>query len=89
MHLHWFVPSFGDEARLGDPAAAVPPSLTHLTAVAQAAEAAGFEAMPVTAGEDCHHGVIVAPTGRPSASSLPLFMVTPPSETTSKRFQVV
>ena len=62
MHLHWFVPSFGDEARLGDPATAVPPSLTHLTAVAQAAEAAGFEAMLVPAGEACHDGWIVAST---------------------------
>ncbi len=62
VHLHWFVPSFGDEARLGDPSTAVPPSLAHLTSVAQAAEAAGFEAMLVPAGEACHDGWIVAAT---------------------------
>lgn len=62
MHLHWFIPSFGDEARLGDPATAVPPSLDHLVAVARAAEAAGFEAVLVPAGEACHDGWIVAST---------------------------
>ena len=62
MHLHWFVPSFGDEARLGDPATRVPPSVDHLTTVARAAEAAGFEAMLVPAGEACHDGWIVAAT---------------------------
>lgn len=62
VHLHWFVPSFGDEARLGDRSTAVPPSTAHLVAVAQAAEAAGFEALLVPAGEACHDGWIVAST---------------------------
>ena len=62
MHLLWFIPSFGDEARLGDPTTAVPPSLAHLTAVAQAAEAGGFEGALVPAGEACHDGWIVAST---------------------------
>ena len=62
VHLHWFVPSFGDEARLGDATTAVPPSLGHLTAVARAAEEAGFEGVLVPAGEACHDGWVVAAT---------------------------
>ncbi|MDQ3146976.1 MAG: LLM class flavin-dependent oxidoreductase, partial [Actinomycetota bacterium] len=60
MHLLWFVPTFGDESRLGDPSTAVAPSLAHLVEVARAAEAAGFEAVLVPAGEACHDGWVVA-----------------------------
>jgi alkanesulfonate monooxygenase len=60
MHLLWFVPSFGDEARLGDPSTRVPPSIDHLTTVARAAEAAGFEGMLVPTGEACHDAWMVA-----------------------------
>jgi alkanesulfonate monooxygenase len=56
----WFVPSGGDESRLGDPSTAVPPRLEHLVGVAQAAEAAGFEAMLVPTGEMCLDGWVVA-----------------------------
>ena len=59
MHLMWFVPSGGDESRLGDPATAVRPTIEHLVGVAQAAEAAGFEAMLVPTGEMCLDGWVV------------------------------
>ena len=62
MHVLWFVPSFGDERRLGDPEGAVPPTLEHLVTVARTAEAAGFEAMLVPAGAACMDGWIVAST---------------------------
>ncbi len=60
MHLFWFVPSMGDEARLGDPGSALAPTLDHLVAVARTAEAAGFEGMLVPTGELCHDAWIVA-----------------------------
>jgi alkanesulfonate monooxygenase len=56
VHLLWFIPSFGDESRLGDVSTHVPPTLGHLTAVARAAEDAGFEGVLVPAGEACHDG---------------------------------
>jgi alkanesulfonate monooxygenase len=62
MHILWFVPSFPDQARLGDASTLVPASLEHLTRVAQTAEAAGFEGMLVPAGEGCLDGWIVAAT---------------------------
>lgn len=62
MHLFWFVPSMGDEVRLGDPDGAVPPSRSHLVQVAQAAEAAGFEAMLTPTGELCHDAWLTAAT---------------------------
>ena len=62
MHLFWFVPSFGDEARLGDPATAVPATLEHLVTVTVAAERAGFEAMLVPTGEMCQDAWLVAAT---------------------------
>lgn len=60
MHLFWFVPSFGDEARLGDPSSAIGPTIEHLVRVAQAAEAAGFEGMLVPTGQHCHDAWVVA-----------------------------
>ena len=62
MHLLWFVPSFGDQARLGDASTLVPPSLEHLTRVARTAEAAGFEGMLVPTGESCHDPWVIAAT---------------------------
>ena len=62
MHLFWFVPSFGDEERLGDPTTRVKPTLEHLVQVAQAAEQAGFEGMLVPSGEMCHDAWMVAAT---------------------------
>lgn len=70
MHLLWFIPSFGDERRLGDPSTRVSPSLEHLTKVARAAEAAGFEGVLVPAGEACHDGWIVASTLAQHTSTL-------------------
>jgi alkanesulfonate monooxygenase len=70
MHLFWFVPSMGDEGRLGDPATAVAPSLEHLVRVAQSAEAAGFEGMLVPTGEMCHDAWIVASTLAQHTSSI-------------------
>lgn len=60
MRLFWFVPSFGDEARLGDPSTRIEPSLEHLTTVARAAEDAGFEGMLVPTGAACHDAWMVA-----------------------------
>jgi alkanesulfonate monooxygenase len=62
VHLLWFVPSMGDEGRLGDPTTGVAPTRDHLVRVARAAEEAGFEAMLVPAGEYCHDGWVVAST---------------------------
>jgi alkanesulfonate monooxygenase len=62
VHLFWFVPSFGDEAKLGDPTTRMKPTLDHLTKVAQAAERAGFEGMLVPTGEMCHDAWMVAAT---------------------------
>jgi alkanesulfonate monooxygenase len=62
VHLFWFVPSFGDEARLGDPTTAVPATLEHLTTVARQAELAGFEGMLVPTGELCQDAWLVAAT---------------------------
>lgn len=70
MHVLWFIPSFGDEARLGDPSTRVPPSLSHLTAVAQAAERAGFEGVLVPTGEGCHDAWVVASTLAQATSTL-------------------
>ena len=61
-HLLWFVPSFGDQARLGDASTLVPPTVEHLTRVARAAESAGFEGMLVPTGEGCHDAWIIAAT---------------------------
>ncbi len=58
----WFVPSMGDEARLGDASTRVKPTLDHLIEVARQAEAAGFEAMLVPTGEMCLDGWMVAAT---------------------------
>lgn len=60
MHLFWFVPSFGDQARLGDASTLVSPSLEHLVGVARAAETAGFEGMLVPTGEGCHDAWMIA-----------------------------
>ena len=62
MHLFWFVPSFPDQARLGDAATLVGPTLEHLTRVARAAEDAGFEGMLVPTGEGCLDAWMVAAT---------------------------
>ncbi len=62
MHLLWFVPSMGDEARLGDVSTRVKPTLDHLVHVAQTAEAAGFEGMLVPTGEMCLDAWMVAAT---------------------------
>ncbi|HEX4903800.1 MAG TPA: LLM class flavin-dependent oxidoreductase [Acidimicrobiales bacterium] len=62
MHLFWFVPTFPDQARLGDPDTLVAPSLEHLTRVARAAEDAGFEGMLVPTGEGCLDAWMVAST---------------------------
>jgi len=60
VHVHWFVPSFGDEGRLGDRSTFVPATIDHLVAVARAAEAAGFEGMLVPTGAGCLDGWVVA-----------------------------
>lgn len=70
MHLFWFVPSFGDESRLGDPSTKVEPTLDHLTAVAVAAEEAGFEGMLVPTGEGCHDAWMVAASLAQRTSSI-------------------
>jgi len=62
VHLLWFVPSFGDQRRLGDASTLVSPSLEHLSTVARTAEAAGFEGMLVPTGEGCHDAWVVAAT---------------------------
>ena len=62
MHLLWFVPSMGDEARLGDVSTRIKPTLDHLVHVAQTAEAAGFEGMLVPTGEMCLDAWMVAAT---------------------------
>jgi alkanesulfonate monooxygenase len=62
MRLLWFVPTFPDQARLGDVSTLVPPTLEHLVRVAQTAEAAGFEGMLVPAGEGCLDGWVVSAT---------------------------
>ena len=62
MRLLWFVPTFPDQARLGDPSTVVAADLDHLTRVAVAAEAAGFEGVLVPAGEGCLDGWVVAAT---------------------------
>ncbi len=60
MRLFWFLPSFGDESRLGDASTAVEPTLEHLTAVARAAESSGFEGVLVPTGAGCHDAWMVA-----------------------------
>lgn len=70
MHLLWFIPSFGDEARLGDASTRVPPSLAHLTAVARSAESAGFEGVLVPTGEGCHDAWVVASVLAQATTSL-------------------
>ena len=62
MRVLWFVPSFPDAARLGDPSTMVAPTLEHLSRVAQTAEAAGFEGMLVPTGEGCLDAWVVAAT---------------------------
>lgn len=62
MHLFWFVPTFPDQARLGDASTMVAPTLEHLTRVARAAEEAGFEGMLVPTGEGCLDAWMVAST---------------------------
>ncbi len=60
VELFWFVPSMGDEQRLGDPTSAAAPTIEHLAHVAQTAERAGFGAMLVPTGEMCHDAWITA-----------------------------
>lgn len=62
MHVFWFVPTFPDQARLGDLDTLVPPTLEHLTRVARTAEGAGFEGMLVPTGEGCLDAWMVAAT---------------------------
>jgi alkanesulfonate monooxygenase len=62
VHLLWFVPSMGDEARLGDVSTRIKPTLDHLVHVARTAEAAGFEGMLVPTGEMCLDAWMVAAT---------------------------
>jgi alkanesulfonate monooxygenase len=62
MHLLWFVPTFPDQARLGDACTLVSPDLDHLTRVARTAERAGFEGMLVPTGEGCLDAWVVAAT---------------------------
>jgi alkanesulfonate monooxygenase len=62
MHLLWFVPTFPDQARLGDASTLVSPTLEHLTRVAQTAESAGFEGMLGPTGEGCLDAWVVAAT---------------------------
>ena len=62
MHRFWLVPTFPDQARLGDLESLVAPTLEHLTRVARAAEDAGFEGMLVPTGEGCLDAWMVAST---------------------------
>lgn len=54
LEFGWFVPTAGDTSAFGVPGASIPPSLEHFTAVAQAAEEAGFEYALVPVQTRCY-----------------------------------
>ncbi len=70
MRLFWFLPSFGDEARLGDPSTRIEPTIDHLAAVARAAESSGFEGVLVPTGSGCLDAWMVAATLAPLTERL-------------------
>jgi len=56
--IHWFVPSAGDGRHLGAPTR--PPSFTYLTAIAQAADALGFDGVLLPTGGLSEDTIVVA-----------------------------
>ncbi|HEX6032582.1 MAG TPA: LLM class flavin-dependent oxidoreductase [Tepidiformaceae bacterium] len=54
LEFGWFVPTAGDTSAFGVPGASIPPSLEHFTAVARAAEDAGFEYALVPVQTRCY-----------------------------------
>lgn len=58
IDLGWFIPTMGDTSRLGDPAAATPPSLELFTRIARTAEDAGFTYLLVPVMPECHEAYI-------------------------------
>ena len=60
LSMGWFVPSMGDTAAFGDPAAETPQSMEHFERIAQAAEMAGFEYMLVPVSPVCWDAWVTA-----------------------------
>jgi alkanesulfonate monooxygenase len=54
LEFGWFVPTAGDTTAFGVPGASIPPTLDHFTAVALAAEKAGFEYALVPVQTRCY-----------------------------------
>ncbi|NUL49287.1 LLM class flavin-dependent oxidoreductase [Cellulosimicrobium funkei] len=58
IDLGWFIPTMGDTTRIGDPAAATPPSLDLFTHIARTAEDAGFTYLLVPVMPECYEAYI-------------------------------